>query len=156
MEQNVLTGITACFNSGLLTATGAVTTYDTTVAIPYSIDGKTASRAAVTTGATPTTDIVTGSSIQLTANKARCVLWCLVSGSTVRLIAGPIVDWDGTTGTACPYPDVPAGYAPFAAMICKAGSTAGTITVGSSNWNAAGFTNAITNLCSLTPRPLTT
>jgi hypothetical protein len=156
MEYNVGSGLTACFNSGLLTATGGVTTYDTTVAIPYAIDGKSASKATVATGATPTTGAVSAAAITLTASQARCVLWCLISGGTVKLLEGPVVSWDGGTGTACPYPDVPDGYVPFAAQILKASSAAGTITVGSSNWNATGFTNAITNLSVLPRRPLTT
>jgi hypothetical protein len=35
----------------------------------------------------------------------------------------------------------------------EAGSTAGTITFGSSNWNATGFTNAIVNIATLPDRP---
>ena len=156
MDKKFLAGLTACFNSGLLTATGAETVYDTTVAIPYCIDGKSASKAAVTDGVTPTTDIITGAAITLTASQARCVAWCLVSGGTVRCIAGPVVSWDGATGTAVPFPDIPEGYAVFAGQVLKAASNAGTITFGSSNWNATGFTNAITNLSTLPARPLTT
>lgn len=142
-----------CTTPGLLTAAGAETVYDTTVTISYVLAGVVRNKAAVTDGATPTTDIVTGSAITLTASKARSVVWCLDSGGTVRLIAGPIVAWDGGTGTACPLPSIPDAYVPFGVMVAKAASNAGTITIGSSNWNATGFTNAITNVAVLPARP---
>lgn len=157
MEKNALFGQNFCTTSGLLTATGAETVHDTTVTINYVIGGKIATKTAITDGTTPTTDHVTGSAITLTANKARTVVWGLVSGGTVKCIAGPIVDWDGVAFQVPPkFPDyIPDTFVPFAYQILKAGSTAGTITFGSSNWNATGFTNTIVNVAVLPDRPQT-
>lgn len=156
MDQLANRGLNFCTTSGLLTATGAETVHDTTVTINYVLNGKIATKTAITDGTTPTTDYVTGNAITLTANKARTVVWGLISGGTVKVIAGPIVDWDGTAFVQPPnFPAIPDTFVPFAYQILKAGSTAGTITFGSSNWNATGFTNAIVNVAVLPDRPQT-
>jgi len=156
MEQALFRGMNFCTTSGLLTATGGVTTYDTTVTINYVLNGKIATKTAITAGTTPTTDYVTGESITLTASKGRVVVWGLISGGTVKVIAGPIVDWDGTNFRPAPdFPAIPDDFVPFAYQILKASSSAGTITFGSSNWNATGFTNSIVNVAVLPNRPQT-
>lgn len=153
-DQSIL-GQNFCTTGGLLTATGAETVYDTTVIINYVIGGKIAAKAAVTDGTTPTTGGVSAAAITLTANKARCVVWCLIAGGTVKCLEGPIVDWNGTEFQVPPtFPDIPDAYVPFAYHIIKAGSTTvGTWTFGSSNWNATGVTHAIVNVAVLPSRP---
>jgi hypothetical protein len=139
-------GLTLATTSGLLTATGAETVYDTTATINFYIDGQLYQKAAVTDGATPTTDAVTGAAITLTASKARVVKWCLDSSGTVKVVAGPITDWNGTAFDVAPAdPEVPTTLCVFATQMLKASSSAGTLTFGSSNWNATGFTNSIQN-----------
>jgi len=156
MEKNALYGQNCCLSSGLLTATGAETVYDTTVTIDYVLDGVIASKTAITDGVTPTTDYVTGNAITLTASKARIVVWGLISGGTVKVIAGDIVDWDGVAfNVPPPMPTVPDTFVPFATQMLKASSAAGTITFGSSNWNATGFTNSIKNVAWLPARTRT-
>jgi hypothetical protein len=156
MKPFQMNGANFCTTSGLLTATGGETVYDTTVTINYVLNGKIDTKTAVTDGVTPTTDFVTGSAITLTASKARVVLWGLIAGGTVKVIAGPIVDWDGVAFKQAPqFPDMPDTFVPFAYQILKASSAAGTITFGSSNWNATGFTNAIVNVAVLPSRPQT-
>lgn len=156
MLTQELYGLNMCLSTGLLTATGGVTTYDTTVTINYVIDGVIRQKTAVTTGATPTTDGVTGSAITLTASKARVVVWCLNSSNTISVIAGPIVSWDGVAfQVPPPTPTIPGTLVPFATQMLKAASTAGTITFGSSNWNATGFTNSIENVAFLRGRSRT-
>lgn len=154
METNALLGQNFCTTSGLLTATGAVTTYDTTVTINYVLGGKISTKTAITTGATPTTGGVSAAAITLVASQARVIVWCLVSGGTVKVLEGAVVPWDGTAfQTPPPFPDIPDTYVPFAYQILKASSAAGTITFGTSNWNATGFTNAIVNVAVLPSRP---
>ena len=92
MENFKLRGSNFCTSSGLLTATGAETVYDTTVTITYCINGKAATKTAVTDGATPTTDFATGSAITLTASKSRCVVWGLIDGGGVRVDGGVVRD----------------------------------------------------------------
>jgi len=167
MDKYLSTGLTACFSSGLLTATGAVTTYDTTVRIDFSIDGKMEQRAAVTTGTTPTTDYLTGAafpalvggaSVANTPGYGCVVLWGLITGATVKCIMGPHqrLDMQGKFITSPQYPSIPAGFVPFAVMELKAGATgsATALIFGTANWNAAGFTNTITNISTLPSRVL--
>lgn len=157
MKPNQLNGGNCCTSPGLLTATGAETVYDTTVTINYVLNGVFAQKTAVTDGVTPTTDAISGSAITLTANKARMVVWCLISGGTVKALAGPIVDWDGVAFKQAPqFPDIPDAYVPFAYQLLKGGATlSGTWTFGSSNWNATGLTSAIKNLAFMPSRPQT-
>jgi hypothetical protein len=159
MQSQRLAGVAAATTSGLLTAIGGVTTYDTTVTITYCVNNKAATKTAVTTGATPTTDSATGAAAAtLTANKGRVVVWGLISGGTVVCYHGKNTDLDssGSFLTAPQFPDVPDTVAPFAYQVLKAGSTAGTITFGTSNWNATGFTNTIQNvILGLPNRPQT-
>ena len=152
---NRIYGGNFCTTSGLLTATGAETVHDTTVTINYVIDGKIRTKTAITDGVTPTTDAVTGAAFDaLTANKGCIFLWCLDSSGTVKVIQGPIADMAGGSFVNPPqFPDFPDTLVPFAYMVAKAASTAGTITFGSSNWNATGFTNAIVNIATVPSRP---
>jgi hypothetical protein len=156
MDQLSFRGANFCTTSGLLTATGAETVHDTTVTIVYCIDGKAATKTAITDGATPTTDFNTGAAfVPLTASKGCVVVWGLSSGGTVRCMQGPIESLDASNGfiKAPQFPAVPATVTPFAYQVLKAASNAGTITFGSTNWNATGFTNAIQNVLVLPHRP---
>jgi hypothetical protein len=151
-----LQGATFASNTGLLTATGAETVYDTTVIIDYCINGKAYRKAAVTDGATPTTDINTGAAFPvLTANKGAVAVFMMNAAGTVAVAMSGVhdLDEDGNFKVTPQFPPVPANQCPFAYQILKAGSTAGTITFGSSNWNATGFTNTIQNVLVLPDRP---
>ena len=153
--------LTAAFSSGLLTATGAVTTYDTTVTIQFAIAGKMGTaRAAVTEG---TGLLVDGNGRTLTTlvgtatGGQGCVLvWCLTAAGTVKLFQGPIRTLDAA-GVFLTAPDFPAinldTYCPFAYQVLKHTAQASTITIGTSNWNASGFTNVIKNVSQLPARP---
>lgn len=145
----------SCSTSGLLTATGAETVHDTTVTISYSINGKAYTKTAITDGATPTTDIVTGAAFEsFGPSEGTVVVWCLNSSGTVRCAQGTVESWDGTSFKTAPkFPNVPDTLTPFAYQILKASSTASAITFGSSNWNSTGFTNAIVNVFELPDRP---
>jgi hypothetical protein len=155
MEQLDFRGANIALANGLLTATGAVTTHDTTVIIPFLVNGRFFSRAAITTGATPTTDGNTGLAITLIANQARAVVWGLNAAGTVSVYAGPVVEQSAGAylERAPQLPSIPETITPFAVQYLEAGGTAGTITFGTSNWNATGFTNIIHNVAVLPSRP---
>lgn len=155
-QASDLFGSTMATTSGLLTATGAETVYDTTVTISYSIRGKAYSKTAITDGATPTTDGDSAALTTLTASQGCCMLWCLNAAGTVGVFQGAIRTLDSANDfvIAPDFPDVDLDtWCPFAYQILKAASTAGTITFGSSNWNATGFTNVIQNIHTLPLRP---
>lgn len=155
-----------CTTSGLLTATGAVTTYDTTVTINYVIDGKISTKTAITTGTTPTTDYNTGAAFPALVGGASvagayghgcAVVWGLIAGGTVKCIMGPheSLDVNGAFINAPQFPGIPEAFTPFAYQILKSGATASATAIifGTANWNATGFTNAIVNVAELPKRP---
>jgi len=155
MDTLFQTGLNFCFPSALLTCTGAETVHDTTVAITACIDGKLTPRATIADGATPTVDFTTGAAFRpMTANQGCVVVWAL-QGATVRCMQGPIQALDGSGNflISPQFPTVPDTVAPFAYQVLKAGSTAGTVTFGTSNWNATGYTNVIQNIAVLPSRP---
>lgn len=166
MDHLSLRGGVFCTTSGLLTATGAETLYDTTVTINYVIDGKIATKTAITDGATPTTDYVTGAafpalvggaSVANTPGYGCVVVWGLISGGTVKCVMGPHqrLDMQGNFVLSPQFPSLPEGFCPFAYQVLKAGATASAtaIVFGTANWNATGFTNAIVNVAYLPARP---
>lgn len=150
---------TRCNTSGLLTATGAATTYDTTVAIAFSINGKEYAKAAITSGVTPTTDGNSAALSTLAASRGCAILWCLNAAGTVGIFQGEVITLDAANAplTALVLPSVDlTTWCPFAYMTLKNGSTGSTFTIGSSNWNATGMTVLITNIGSMPNRPPTT
>lgn len=165
METNVLAGATFCTNSGLLTATGAETVFDTTVDIQYCIDGKAYVYAANADEVTPTTDyntgetfpvLVGGNSVSGAYGEGACVVWCLNSSAAVKCVMGEhqALDSAGNFVVAPQFPNVPKDLCPFAYQILKAGDTAATnIAFGTSNWNSTDYTNAIQNILVLPSRP---
>lgn len=163
MENKDLYGVNMCLDSGLLTATGAETVYDTTVVIPVMINGKIYRKAAVTDGASPTTDGVTGDAITLTYDSGTAaygqgtvVVWCMNISGTVSVVKGEThsLNAAGAFIVAPEFPTIPDTLAPFAYMIIKYNVTsASTFTFGTSNWNATGTTLTIVNVGVLPDRP---
>ena len=159
-------GLNMCTTSGLLTATGGNTTHDTTVTINYVINGKIATKTAITAGATVTTDyntgaafpaLVGGASVSGAYGQGAIVVWGLIAGGTVKCVQGPAsaLDIGGSFVLAPQFPAVPDTMAPFAYQVLKAGATASAtaIVFGTANWNATGFTNAIVNVAVLPDNP---
>lgn len=166
MNALELRGGVFCTTSGLLTATGGVTTYDTTVTINYVIDGKIRTKTAITTGTTPTTDVNTGAafpaligggSVANTPGNGCVVVWGLNAAGTVKCAMGrhQKLDMSGNFVVGPEFPAIPDDFCPFAYQVLKAGATASAsgVTFGTSNWNATGFTNAIVNVAYLPSRP---
>lgn len=158
MQSTDTRGLNFCSNSSALTATGAETVHDTTVALNFCVNGKALSKSGTNADqVTPTTDHNTGAAFNvLTANKACVMVWAYTAGGVVKCMQGPVVDYDGTNYSPMPqFASIPDNVTPFAYQVLKAGSTAGTITFGTSNWNATGFTNAIVNVMTLPEHPQT-
>ena len=166
MDSLSLRGGLLCTTSGLLTATGAVTTYDTTASIVFMIDGKIETKTAITNGVTVTTDyntglafsaLVGGASVANTPGHGTVMVWGLITGGTVKCVQGSVESLDmlGNFINAPQFPALPAGFCPFAYQVLKAGATASAtaIVFGTANWNASGFTNAIVNVGLLPSRP---
>lgn len=147
-------------NSGLLTATGAETVYDTTVIIEFSIDGIAYRKAAVTDGATPTTDGVTAAAFDaVTPDKACIFAWCLNASGTVSLIQSEIVEVDGVTDLLeqpIQFPNIPSDRVAFAYTLYQTDGTssASGLRPGTDNWNATGLTVTHRNLMDQPSRPV--
>jgi hypothetical protein len=155
MQPIVFRDNTFCTTNSLLTATGAVTTHDSTVLLQYCIKGKAYNKSGTNaTQATPTTDVNTGTTfVPLTANQGCLMVWGYDSAGTVKVAQGNIVALDAGVFKLTPqFPSIPDTICPFAYQVLKAGSTAGTVAFGTSNWNATGFTNAIVNILTLPNR----
>jgi len=153
-----LAGSNFCTDSGLLTATGAETVYDTTVIIPFSIDGLAYRKAAVTDGVTPLVNDDASAFTALAINEGCNVLWLLDAAGAVSVIQsdiGSLAPEDGTflEGEVPVFRAVPDGKVPFAYMILTNGSTGSAFTIGASNWNQTGITVSIKNLLVLPERP---
>lgn len=145
------------FTSGLLTATGAETVYDTTAVINFSIDGKLYQKAATADGATPTTDGNTGDTFTAVAADQICVfVWGLNSSGTVSVYQGDIESVDGDTDVAKifpQWPSLPNTVAPFAYTLIQTTGAASDFAFGTSNWNATGVTATTINLSEIPSRP---
>lgn len=155
-QANDLRGSTMATTSGLLTAAGAETVYDTTVAISFSIGGKAYSKAAVTDGATPTTDGNSAALDTLAASEGCVVVWALNASGTVGIFQSDVNSLDSSDefNVIPNFPDVDTEtWCPFAYMVLENGSTGSTFTIGSSNWNATGMTVTIVNVHTLPLRP---
>jgi hypothetical protein len=150
--------------SGLLTATGAETVYDTTVTIAFSVEGKAYTKAAVTDGATPTTDYNTGAAFAVltgagsSAGGQGCAfVWALTAAGAVKVMQGPVVSVDasGNFAIAPQFPSIPSDVTPFAYSISKHYGVSTTFTFGTDNWNKSGHSHAIQNVHVLPRRPQT-
>jgi hypothetical protein len=155
-----LTGTTMATNSGALTtADAAETVYDTTIIVSFMIGGKTYQKAAVTDGATPTSDSVSGATFasqSLADDTGSVFVWCLNASGTVSVHQGSVEDITPTTSEfviAPAFPDIDLDtYCPFAYTVLKNESGSAFI-FGTTNWNTAGITHTDVNIGMLPSRP---
>jgi hypothetical protein len=146
-----ITGVTAV---GATTYTA--TPVGTAAAISYAIGGKTYTKATISGGATPTTDINTAAAfLPLAANQGCVVVLGLNAAGTVVAAQGSIEALDAAGGfvTAPQFPPLPENFCPFAYIVCKNGATGSAWTFSSSNWSATGMTATPVPICMLPARP---
>lgn len=174
--------LTLCLSKVTLAA-GTTTTISTTGTTVYGIEGKAYSKAAITNGATPTTDWSTGNAfipipIPLSspnlpgvpngaAGYASIYMVGLDSGGNIRVIQGSIVALDsaGSFLTAPQFGGTgPAGsgstdsdFCPIGYIIVKLGATAvATWTFGTNNLSGVtGVTYVFGDLIGMPDRPIT-
>lgn len=180
MDYQAAVPVTMCLSKVTLAA-GTTTTISTTGTTIFAILGKAYSKAAITNGATPTTDWATGiafvpipiplsspnlPSVPNGAAGYGCVYTVgLDSGGTVRVIQGQIaaLDSGGSFITAPQFGGVgPQGsgatdndFCPIGYIVVKLGSTAvATWTFGTNNLSSVtGVTYAFQDVVTLPPRP---
>ena len=158
MESLLIAGLTMC-TAKVTLAAGTTTTISNTGTIPFCINGKAYSRAAMTNVATPTTDIATGAAFPgFTANKGTVVVIGLDASGNVRAAQGQIKDLDvsGNFIVAPELPTLPANICPIGYIVLKGGATlSGTFTFGSSNLSGVtGMTYTFGDLMTMPSRPI--
>jgi hypothetical protein len=170
MDANRLIGVTMAFNSSALTATGAETVHDSTVAMNYCVNGKVVQKSGTNADqTTPTTDYNTGSAFPVLVGGGSVanaygygcvVVWAYTAAGVVKCMMGPhvrLTDNNGTFAVPPQFPPVPSDVCPFAYQVCKAkyNAAAAGWSFGTSNWNATGCSQAIVNISTLPDRPQT-
>lgn len=144
---------------------GTTTTITTTVAAMYSIGGKIYTKGAITNGATPTVDVMTGAAFKplpiptSTIKPKGCAfVVALNAGGDVKVAQGPIVDVvDVTQGDAMyQLPMLSDDLCPIGYIIVKGSATqAAAWTFGASNLSSVtGMTYVFGNLSSLPAQPI--
>ena len=136
---------TFCVSKATLAAS-TTTTFSTTGATLYSINGKAFSTAAAGAGtATPTTDANTGAAFVALQPNRGCVFVFAYNGNGVaatgiRVVQGPIEVLDGTLAGASAsfinapqFPVVPDNLCAFAYVVTKVGASGAAWTFGVSN-----------------------
>lgn len=121
-------------------AAGTTTTFTTTAAITYSLDGEALVFPVQTNTAQPAADAITGLPfVGVPINKG-CIFFYGVSLGVPAVVQGPLADLDsaGNFILAPEYPAVPETFVPFAELTIKVASNGSTWTLGSSN--SAGVT----------------
>lgn len=159
MEAIALRGLTAAFGSSALTATGAETVHDTTIALNFSIGGKAYTKSATNVDAvTPTTDHATGAAFKAltgttTGGEACLFVWCYNSSGAPKVVQGEIVATDAAGNVAInpEFPLIPGDVCPFAYQLVKQYGSASTFVFGTTNWSGA-TSSAIVNVCTLPVR----
>lgn len=149
--------LTLCLSKVTLAA-GTTTTISNTGTITYMIRNFMYTKSAITNGATPTTDAVTGLAFTpLTANKGTVVVIMLDTAGAIKAAQGSIVDLDagGAMTLAPQFPSVPSNMCPIGYIILKAGSTlSGSWTFGSSNLSGVtGMTYTFRDIGNIPERP---
>lgn len=136
MDQLMRAPFTGALSKVTLAA-GSTTTISTTGTTTFAIRGKAYTKAAISNGATPTTDYATGLAfLPVAANQGSVYSVCLDSGGNVRVIQGTVVPLDATGAfiLAPQFGVLPEDVAMIGYIVIKAGSTAvGTWLFGTNN-----------------------
>ncbi len=156
MQAQDLVGANYCVASGALTAAGSETVYDTTVTIPFCVNGKAYTKTAITDGVTPLLDGNTGVAFVGLAISQGCALtWALNAAGTVSVYQGSVTALDSANAfeVAPTFGSTPDTVTPFAYQILKNSSAGSAVVIGTDDWDQTGFTNVIQNVFVMPNRP---
>ena len=157
MNNNNNNGGTMSFVKTGLTA-GTTSTYTTTVATDFIINGKFGTQFATKTNqATPTTDHRTGVAFPtVQINQGTVIVFGVVAAGTVVACQGSIEDLDPSSDEfiiAPSFPSIPVTMAPIGYVIVTNDSSGDPWTFGSDNWTATGITDTFVNIGMMPDRP---
>ncbi|PHS09404.1 MAG: hypothetical protein COA78_12140 [Blastopirellula sp.] len=154
LNPNLNLGGTISFTKTALVA-GTGTSYTTTVATNFIIDGKFGTVFATKTNqAVPTTDANTGAAFPVVADDKGMVLVFGVNlAGAIQLVQGGIKDMEPGTlefKIAPPFPSLPADFCPIGYAICK-NDSGSNYTVASTDW--ADIDTTFVNIAIMPDRP---
>ncbi|MBF0260293.1 MAG: hypothetical protein HQL97_00475 [Magnetococcales bacterium] len=150
--------LTLCLGKVTLAA-GTTTTISNTGTTVFAIKGKAYSKAAISNGATPTTDAGTAAAFPtISANQGTVVVIGLDKDGNIKACQGSIEDLDssGSFVRAPQFPaHIPDTMCPIGYIVLKGGSTlVGTFRFGSSNLSSVtGMTYTFVDVVTLPARP---
>lgn len=159
--------LTLCTMKAALAA-GTTTTYSTTGTTLYCIKGRAYSKAAVTNGATPTTDAVTGVAFlplsfpasASVGGQGSVFVFGYDSGGTIRVCQGKVETLDSTGNfiNTPQFPGIPDTICPFGWLVVRLGPTAvANWTFGTNNLSSVtGVTYSFSDCMTLPDRPVGT
>ena len=139
-------------------AAGTTSTYTTTVATDFIINGKFGTQFGTKTNqATPTTDLNTGAAFPAVAvNKGCAIVFGVIAAGTIVAVQGEIEALDPNGGefiVAPSFPSIPDTMCPIGYVIIQNGSTGSAWTLGSSSWGATGITDTFVDIAMMPDRP---
>lgn len=145
MQELDVRGLNICTSYAALAA-GTTTTFSTTGATLYSINGRAYSTAAGSNAATPTTDANTGAAFTAVGASKGCVFVVCYDGDStaanaINVIQSEIVDLDAATDGANAqfvegmpdFPYIPDTLTPIGYIVTRVGASGSAWTFGSSN-----------------------
>lgn len=147
-------------NAGL--TSGTTSTYSTTAGTSHCINGiYGTSLTTQTNAATPTTDVVTGTTfVGIKVNQGSVFVFGVNAAGAIKVAQGTVeTTQTGVTTTAGAFinapqfPNLPDDFCPIGYVLVRVAPSGSTWTFGSSNWNATGVTAAFDNVCMLPDRP---
>jgi hypothetical protein len=149
--------LTLCLSKVALAA-GTTSTISTTGTTVYAIGGKAYSKAAITNGATPTTDAATGLAFNpIVANQGTIVVVGLDASNNVKATQGSVeaLDVSGNFVRAPLMPAFPDNFCPIGYIVLKGGSTlVGSWTFGTNNLSGVtGMTYTFQDVIGYPARP---
>ena len=161
MNPVEMRGLNMAMVAAGLTA-GSTTTISTTATVPFCVNGKAFSKAAITNGATPTTDAANLLAFRpVPANTGSVFAVCLDATGAVKVCQGEVTNLDLASGlfiNAPEFPMVPDTLTPIGYIVIKAASTYVATTTGwlfgTHNLSAVtGITYTFVDVMTLPNRP---
>lgn len=148
----------ACLNKAGAAVGTTTTTSFTANPLTFAIDGEYYTKATVTNGATPTTDVNTGVAfVGVGPSEGTVLVFGYNAAGTLQVAQGSVetLDASGNFLKAPAFPSIPDTMCPYAFFVVKADSTASEWTCGTSNFAGppTGVTFSISDVATLPDRP---
>ncbi len=150
-------GITAAYDSGLLTAQGSEALYDTTAIVPFTVNGVMTRLGTISGGTAIAVDANGDAFTDLAASEGCILVWGAVTAASVMVIIQSEIkkldtdtdDW--FSGGIPAFPVIPDTMCPMAYQVLKNVAGNSAFVIGTTNWDQ--ITDEIVNVSQLPDRP---